>query len=201
MQHLIMLIALVTALVLHEASHALAAWYCGDSVARLEGRCSLDPRRHLDPFGTFLLPLFLWLLSSPFLIGYARPVRIHPENFHNRRRGMLLVALAGPVGNLLAAGCIALFLPWIDSSGSGPGSLFVMLFLLYNLLLAGFNLLPVPPLDGSNIVRSILPGRLGMFWLLVEPFLAAGFIIWLVSGGWAGFLREVVEYLILRFAS
>lgn len=198
MLYFLMGLALFCALIPHEVAHAAAARRMGCELSAMDGRISLDPRRHLDPFGTLLLPLFLALAGSPFLVGYAKPVRVNPDNFRSRRVGMFLVALAGPAANLLLA---ALAHPFADirALGGAPGpEAFLFLFYLYNLLLAAFNLIPLPPLDGSNLLRAALPAPLDALYVILEPLLFAALFALLASGGIGDLTRPLVEYLTLR---
>lgn len=158
------------AVTLHEAAHAWAASRCGDDTGRLLGRVSLDPRRHIDPFGTILLPGILLLMNAPFLFGYARPVPVNPLRLRNPRRDMMLVAAAGPASNLLQA-VIALVLLKIlfafDATGWGTATLSRAVAL--NVALAVFNLLPVPPLDGAHIAIGLLPRDLSRSMRTLMP--------------------------------
>lgn len=199
MFHLMMAAALLSALLPHEAAHAFAARRMGCELAALDGRISLNPRRHIDLFGTILLPLFLALAGSPFLVGYAKPVRVNPDNFRARRPGLFVVAAAGPAVNLLLA---ALAFPFVDPralSGEPDGATFLFLFFLYNMLLALFNLIPLPPLDGSNLLRSALPGPLARLYILLEPALFLGLLFVIATGRFADLIRPLIEYLALRF--
>ena len=198
MLYALMACALFLALLAHEMAHAYAARLAGDEVAALEGRLSPNPLRHLDPFGTLVLPFFLALVGSPFLVGYAKPVRVHPANFRSPRLGLLLVASAGPAVNLLLA---ALLYPFADArslEGEPTPTTFLFLFFLYNVLLAAFNLVPLPPLDGSNLARALLPRPLDDLYVILEPALLVVLVAWLVTGGLADFLRPLVEMIALR---
>lgn len=177
------------AITLHEAAHALVAAWCGDFTAKRLGRLSLNPIRHIDWFGTLLLPLLIGVLSQfRFVFGYAKPVPVNWNNLRRPRLDMALVTLAGPVSNILMAlgwaGLFKLALPF-DSSQS-----YFILFMkqtskagiLVNLILALLNLLPIPPLDGSRVVASLLPPRLSYQYLRIEPFGFMILILLLVSG-------------------
>lgn len=168
-QELLLLIFGYAALVfimlpLHELAHAGVATLLGDDTPRWHGRLSLNPLRHLDPFGTVALILFG--------IGYAKSVPVNPRNFRNPKLGMALTALAGPLSNLLMAYVsllavrVLLWLPLPITEGMGKLILFVLLdvFVVVNLSLAAFNLLPVPPLDGFRIFGAILPARFTYFF-------------------------------------
>jgi Zn-dependent protease len=166
------LIAVFTAIVLHEVAHGYVAYRLGDPTAKVQGRLSLNPLAHVDPIGTILVPLFLVIVHSPFLIGWAKPVPINPGYFRNPLKGMLYVALAGPGMNVLLAlstvivGRVALlaFSPayLLYATGFGANLVHAVFFLLgmfvvYNVILAVFNMIPIPPLDGFGIIEPYLP--------------------------------------------
>jgi Zn-dependent protease len=166
---------LLISLTIHEAAHAWTADRLGDPTARMLGRVSLNPIVHIDPIGTVLLPLIAAISNLP-LIGWAKPVPVNTRNLSNPRRDFMLVAAAGPISNLLQAFVAALVLRVLDASGAGPALLYQTLGLtIYvNLLLAFFNLIPVPPLDGGNVALGLLPPRLAAKYDQVRQF---GFII------------------------
>jgi Zn-dependent protease len=152
-------ISLLPSIVLHEVSHGWVADFFGDHTAREQHRLSLNPVRHLDPFGSVLMPLMLVLLHFP-AFGYAKPVPVNPRRLRNQRKQMLWVALAGPAVNIVlsAIGFAATEFA-IHSSLSYNVELFFIAFGLCNLVLAAFNLLPIPPLDGSAIIERFIPNR------------------------------------------
>ncbi|MFA7543821.1 MAG: site-2 protease family protein [Candidatus Cloacimonadaceae bacterium] len=157
-------------IIIHEVSHAFAAYALGDDSAKRAGRLSFNPLRHIDPFGTIILPLILYF-SLGFVYGYAKPVPFNPYNFNNFKRDSGLTALAGPASNILIA--ILLALVFHFSSGLFREILALIIFL--NLALAFFNLIPFPPLDGSKVLGIFLTDeayfkwtaqeRKGMLWL------------------------------------
>lgn len=156
--------ALLIALTVHEYAHAKAAVALGDPTPRFMGRLTLNPVAHLDPLGL----LMLWL----FKFGWAKPVPINPSYFKNYRQGMLFVALAGPVSNMLLA-LLTAFLIVILAKMQLLGGEWIKVLQLtysYNILLAIFNLVPIPPLDGSKILSSILPGQQGRIFEQMEQF-------------------------------
>ncbi len=161
---LVTLVILVFSAIVHEVSHGLMAEKLGDSTARDEGRITLNPIPHIDPFGSILLPGFLLLVGSPIVFGAAKPV---PVNFHNLRPmklGMALVSLAGPLSNFFLA--VLLILPLVFGLiAPGPVADIWLKAVVLNIVLGTFNLLPIPPLDGSKIVASALPTNL-MYWIL-----------------------------------
>ncbi len=171
------------AISIHEASHAWMADRFGDSTARFMGRVTLNPLRHIDPVGTVLFPLILALIGAP-VFGWAKPVIVNPRNFRDQRRANMFVAAAGPGSNIILALCaVALFrilarfgLVSLYTSGTAiPAlSLFLIYLILINIYLAVFNLLPIPPLDGSGILRSLLRGEALMAYLKFERY---GFIV------------------------
>jgi len=147
--------------VAHEVAHGYAAYVQGDNTARFQGRLTLNPLKHLEWFGSFILPTLSYLLGG-FIIGWAKPVPFNPYNLRNQRWGEAIVAFAGPFTNI----CIALFFGLIlrfgivnELLGSAFASISVTIVVI-NLVLACFNLVPIPPLDGSKILFSILPNSL-----------------------------------------
>jgi Zn-dependent protease len=152
------------AITFHEAAHAYAAWKLGDDTAYREGRVTFNPLKHVDPFGTILVPALLLLTASPFLFGWARPVPVAFHRLSHPRRDMALVAIAGPLTNVALAIVSALLFHILSSLPASTAAwLGKTLYqsILLNLLLAIFNILPIPPLDGSRIALSVMPGCLG----------------------------------------
>ena len=160
------------AITLHEAAHAYAAKYFGDSTAYAEGRMTLNPIKHIDLFGTILIPIGLFLAGSPFLFGYAKPVPVNFGRLRNPRRDSALVSLAGPGANLLMA------LMWLVYSivlhkFNVQEDFFMRVGeagVLTNLVLFAFNLFPLPPLDGGRILTSLLPSRMAYPFSQIEPY-------------------------------
>jgi Zn-dependent protease len=170
-------IPVVLAITLHEAAHGYAALALGDTTARDAGRLSLNPIRHIDRVGTIILPGFLLisqLLVPPhrifFMFGWAKPVPIGAWKFRNPRRGMALVASAGPLMNFFLAWLAALVIPLADYPTPVEAMIqqFLLYFMLSNLVLGLFNLLPIPPLDGGRIAVGLLPLQLAKVWAQVE---------------------------------
>ncbi|MEK7504801.1 MAG: site-2 protease family protein [Patescibacteria group bacterium] len=149
---------LIMSVVIHEVAHGYAAEALGDSTARLQGRLTLNPLAHLDWFGSVILPLMLSLLPGGLVFGWAKPVPYNPYNLRGGKWGPALVAAAGPASNLFLMAFFALFLRLF--AWSGPVIYLASSIVLVNLALAIFNLIPVPPLDGSKILFAILPYRL-----------------------------------------
>ena len=170
------ILAFVPALVLHEMGHAFAAYKLGDPTAKSQGRLSFNPLKHIDPFGTVLMPLMLMLMNMP-IFGYAKPVPYNPQYFEDPRKGDLIVGLAGPAANLLqaAVGTGVAWAVWLGAKGAIQNSYsmlastgstdvlgyfalyFLPYYVLINLFLMFFNLLPIPPLDGSSIFAFFCP--------------------------------------------
>ena len=181
----IQVLALLFAVSCHESAHGWVAWKCGDPTAKDLGRISLNPLRHIDPVGSVLLPALLAFSGAP-VFGWARPVPIVLARTRNRRRAHLLISAAGPVSNLLLAIAWALPAMALRPAAAGgalpPELLFYLAFssVLINVVLALFNLLPIPPLDGFGVVESLLPSslepaargmrRYGMILLVVVIF-------------------------------
>lgn len=184
---------LLFAMVLHEYAHGWVAHRHGDPTARLQGRLTLNPLAHIDPFGTIILPLMCMLLPGSFFIGWAKPIPVDPRNLRQPRRDMALVAAAGPAMNLLLAVMSAVLLAgllamdptlmasWPPQPGQEPRrDLLGMLLLpvaamaLYsvfiNVLLMVFNLIPIPPLDGGRVLTSLLPARAAGSLMRLEPY-------------------------------
>ena len=161
----VLALPLLIAITLHEAAHGFVAWRCGDPTAYRLGRISLNPIRHIDLFGTIILPLILLFSSGgKFFFGYAKPVPVNPRQLRHPRRDMVLVAAAGPAANFLIAFSAALLLhPTVLVEGAAQD--FIAQNLLYcitfNVMLGVFNLLPLPPLDGGRVAVGLLPTRLG----------------------------------------
>ena len=180
-------IPVIVAITLHEAAHGYAAWALGDDTAKREGRLSLNPIRHVDRFGTLLLPgvliigQLLTIGRVVFMFGWAKPVPVSAWRFKHPRQGMALVAAAGPAMNFFLAWLAALALHGSSESSGRMGAMaddVLTLFMLANMVLGLFNLLPIPPLDGGRIVVGILPERLAMQWARLER---AGIVIVLLA--------------------
>jgi Zn-dependent protease len=163
----------IIAITFHEASHGYVAYLLGDDTAWRQGRVSFNPLVHIDPFGTVVLPVMLLMLRSPFLFGYAKPVPVNFRALRRPRLGMMLVAAAGPGMNLLLATIAALgfhVVGYVPAPGAQWLAANLMNALVLNVILAIFNLLPIPPLDGGRILVSVLPGSLARLVSRAEPY-------------------------------
>lgn len=189
--------ALLVGVVIHEYSHGRVAELMGDPTARQAGRLTLNPLPHLDPFGSVILPLLLLLMGSPVLFAAAKPVPVNPHNFKRGRRDFFWVGLAGPASNLtvaLAAGLITSAVwtvapIWVLKIG--------VYFVKINCVLAIFNLIPIPPLDGSRLVEAYLPGRFLQGYMSIEPFgifILFGLIFFFNAQFWA-IIGPVLQFL------
>jgi Zn-dependent protease len=207
----LMIVPLVMAVTLHEVAHGFVALKMGDHTARLAGRLTLNPIKHLDLFGSLLLPVILKLTGSPVVFGYAKPVPVNFANLREFRKGTIWVASAGVLANVILAftsaailhGLVATEIYW---SQSPLGVLFEFLFQLFiysvliNCVLALFNLIPVPPLDGSRIVAMLLPAPLRVQFLRLERFGMIIIFVLLITGPlgrlMAFFLKPVIGFLL-----
>ncbi len=166
------IIVLVLSIVVHEAAHGFAANWLGDPTARLEGRLTINPFAHIDPMGSVIIPGILLLSGANLLFGWAKPVPYNPHNLRNKRWGEALVAGAGPFVNVVIAVVFAMMIRFSDTLALPEASLPLIAFVVYlNLLLALFNMVPVPPLDGSKILKSLLPIRLMIKFRAFEEFM------------------------------
>jgi Zn-dependent protease len=201
---LIVLVVLITSLSVHEAAHAFAADRLGDSTARQLGRLSLNPAVHIDPIGTLIFPLIAYLTGVP-LIGWAKPVPVNSRFLKHPKRDFALIAAAGPASNLVMAGIGAAALSLVrDAAGPGDivggaltGPLMPLLFTfaIVNVLLAVFNMIPVPPLDGGNVLIGLLPANSGRLIELLRPYGILILYALMLTGMLSTILGPVVGYL------
>jgi Zn-dependent protease len=215
------MIAFLFAISVHESAHAWTASRCGDPTARMLGRVSLNPIRHIDLFGTIILPLVAAISGIP-LLGWAKPTPVDPRNFRHPMMDDILTSVAGPVSNFIVATGALLLLGGISlSSASGhtlilslglqggfsgaasdsaltPVAMLLYALMIINIVLAVFNLIPVPPLDGSHVLRHFLPGsarmvfdRIGFFALLALVYLGGG-LLWSLIRPFIDFYRSML---------
>ncbi len=167
----------IFAITLHEAAHAYAARYLGDSTAYMQGRMSMNPIKHIDPFGTIVIPILLYVATSgAFLFGYAKPVPVEYGNLRKPKRDMAWVALAGPVANFVMALLWMIFAIVLAVAGVDEEFFqrMAQAGVLTNLVMLAFNLFPIPPLDGGRVMTSLLPNRYAYKFAQIEPY---GFFI------------------------
>jgi Zn-dependent protease len=187
-QTIFYVLILILSVMVHEVAHGFMAYKEGDPTAKLAGRLTLNPLKHIDPMGTIIIPLLLAITNAGFMFGWAKPVPYNPNNFRNRRRGTLLVASAGIIMNLIIAVVFSLIirmLPGMTFLSASAAQSFMdvsVSIVLLNVLLAIFNLMPIPPLDGSRIIFSLLPSRFFKYEAWLERYSLAFVIIFIIFG-------------------
>ncbi|MDD5033043.1 MAG: site-2 protease family protein [Candidatus Pacebacteria bacterium] len=185
---------LIMSVVVHEFSHGYSAYLLGDPTAKYAGRLTLNPIKHLELFGSFLVPLMTYFAGG-FILGWAKPVPYNPYNLKNQRWGSAIVGVAGPFANLFVAVFFGLFLRFGIGAGFLPYSFFQILssIVFINIILAVFNLVPIPPLDGSKLLFAVLPASLSNMQEFLEKFgffLVLAFIIF-----FPGAILPIIEFL------
>ena len=202
------LLPVLLAITFHEGAHALVARLRGDDTAARLGRVTLNPLKHVDPFGTVLLPGMLLLMRAPFLFGYAKPVPVNVRKLYRPRIDGMLVAAAGPAMNLLLAFVAALALHAVDYAPATAGAWLEENLdnaILLNVGLALFNLVPLPPLDGGRILTGLLPHSLAIPFSRLEPFgmlILIGLLLLLpLLGQQLGINLDVLSWLLVRGAN
>lgn len=163
------IVILIISVIIHEVSHGYMADRLGDPTARMQGRLTLNPLKHIDPVGSILVPIITSFMG--FTFGWAKPVPFNPYNLKNRRQGEFLIAIAGPVSNLILALIFGLI---IRFGGAGlvnsPAAEVLAYIVLINITLAIFNLIPIPPLDGSKLLLAFLPNQFGRARMMLEAY-------------------------------
>ena len=189
-------VILVFSIVFHEVAHGRVALWRGDTTARDAGRLTLNPIPHIDIFGTIIFPLFLILTGSSFLFGWAKPVPVNPFRLRESKKDMAIVGASGPASNLLLAFIASIFFKMLyQSLGSEHALTQALLFaVIINVVLAVFNLIPIPPLDGSRIVTALLPEELAIQYSRIERY---GFLI--ILGLFILGIMQIILWPIVNF--
>lgn len=193
------IIILIFSVIMHEVMHGLVALKFGDHTAERAGRLTLNPLPHIDPIGSILMPFLFIISGSPFMLGMAKPVPVNPLNFSNLRKGELFVSLAGVGTNFALAAVAAIALYMTNQLGTPSALLFKTLSFTFilNLSLGIFNLLPIPPLDGSKVVLSQLPFNLAKSYERLEPY---GLIIILALLFFTNIFQTILGFFISLFS-
>lgn len=193
------LLALIFSIIVHEVSHGFAAEMLGDPTARLQGRLTLNPIPHIDPVGSILVPAILLISQAGFLFGWAKPVPYNPYNLKNQKWGEAIVAAAGPGVNILLAIVFGLVVRF--GTGALPTEFIKLagVIVFINIMLAFFNLIPIPPLDGSKLLKSILPFRAGLAFQRFENLLMSGGFLVMILFFWI-LMQVVGQYFVYGLA-
>ena len=164
-----MIFALIIALVMHEAAHGFASMILGDPTPGKLGRITLNPLKHLDPLGT-IFPALMILTGSPFIFGWAKPVPVNPTYYKHPRKGFAIVAAAGPLVNFVLALIAAFLFRLLGEGLPNVIGVFLIYSTLINMILGCFNLLPVPPMDGSRIIQLFFPPQIARKWFSLDRY-------------------------------
>ncbi len=188
------ILILVMSIVIHEVSHGFMAEYFGDKTARFAGRLTLNPLKHLDLFGSILLPAVLVVSQSPFLFGWAKPVPYNPDNLTDKKWGTIAVASAGVLANFAIAIIFGIIIRLSAGLSLPDGFYFITsIIVLVNLALGIFNLVPIPPLDGSKILFSFLPPRAASFIMAYEQHSLILLLVFIVF--FSDYLAPILSFL------
>lgn len=174
------IVILIMSVVIHELSHGYMADYLGDQTPRLQGRLTLNPIKHLDLFGSVILPLLLAILNTGFIFGWAKPVEYNPYNIKDKRKGEFLIAAAGPLSNIFIAIVFGTIIRFAVTAATVNAQFIEICtyIVIINIILAIFNLIPLPPLDGSKLLFAILPNQYGRLRMTLETY--APFFVFIV---------------------
>jgi Zn-dependent protease len=188
---------IIVSIVFHELSHGYAAYFLGDPTAKYEGRLTLNPLKHLEWFGSVIVPILTYMLGG-VVFGWAKPVPYNPYNLKIKRYGEMIVAIAGPLANLLIALVFSIYIRSLGAAAIvSPAGKISILIVLVNLTLATFNMIPIPPLDGFKVFWGLLPYRMARLRTLIEKNMLVFLIIFLLT--FSIILDPIVAFLFHLF--